>query len=131
MRLPLLYALLALSLPLGACASLSSETRTEESVFQAENVVDMMQTLTIAREPARYKEVGTLSLFTGAHPTPAQVEGYSVALAGLHFCTTRLLSDEFSDKPWVVRGWEGASLAWKTQWIVHNHQVGLGFSSRF
>jgi hypothetical protein len=117
---------------LSGCASLSRETVVEESAWQAENVVDLMQTTQISRERTRYEEVGTMSPFTGPHPSEGQVVFYSALFGGLHFAATELIAEHLDTaSPWFVRSWEAASLCWKTQVIVHNHEIGLHYTTHF
>lgn len=47
-----------------------------EVAWQAENVIDLNQTLEIARDPQHYSEVGTMSPITGPHPQCVK-SGYS------------------------------------------------------
>jgi hypothetical protein len=117
---------------LSGCASLSRETVIEESVWQAENVVDLMQTTQISRQPARYDEVGTMSPFTGPHPSEGQVVFFSALFGGLHFAATDLIAEHLdSVSPWFVRSWEAGSLCFKTRVILHNREIGLNYTTHF
>src|SRR5271166_2066094 len=96
---------------------LSTETVVTEALWQAENVIDIQQTLRIARDPVHYDEVGTLSLFAGPHPSVRQVYVVSVAFAVAHYTVTRLIEnlvDENPDYRVVQRVWSYSTLGAKT-----------------
>jgi hypothetical protein len=117
---------------LGGCASLSRETIVEETLWQSENVIDFMQTTQISRQPQYFREIGTMSPFTGPHPNETQVVLFSVLFGGLHFAATELLDIEtHNDGPWADRVWELGSLVWKGNVVLHNHRIGLGFTTHF
>jgi hypothetical protein len=95
-----------------------------EAAWQIENLIDIDQTLKISREPDRYEEVGTLSLFSGPHPTARQVWIVS-ALFGLgHLGVSEVLYA--NDCPKMLAAWQWVSLGAKTVVIGHNRTVGLG-----
>jgi hypothetical protein len=118
---------------LGGCASLSRETLAEETTFQVLNAIDFMQTTQIARNPTHYYEDGTMSVFTGPHPSERQVVFYSLAIGTVgHLCTTLALNELTEDHgPWPVRSWEAASLAFKFNVVITNHNHGLSFTTNF
>jgi len=106
----LLAACLNLSL-LSGCAPLSSETRVEEGVWQAVNVVDALQTVSIVGEhPDCFAEIGEFGI-NGQHPDNAQIEAYHVAYGFIHYGVTWLLSlGDWRGQRWALRFWEGLTL---------------------
>jgi hypothetical protein len=124
-------ALLSTLLAVTGCAHLSTETIAEESVWQAENVVDFMQTTQISRQPWEYREIGTMSPFTGPHPSEGQVIGFSALFGVAHFATTEAIQCLAPNEPWLQRTWQFSGLAWKTNVILSNKRQGLSFTTRF
>ena len=117
---------------LAGCANLSHETVAEESMWQAENVIDFMQTTEISREPTHFYEDGTMSVFTGPHPSEGQVIAYSALFGAAHFAVTEVLNLETQGEyPWLERTWQFAGLCFKTNVIRTNHRHGLSFTGTF
>ena len=96
-----------------------------EVLWQTENVIDLRQTLRISRNPQQWSEVGTMSPFTGPHPTKAQVWAFSVAFGLAHYGVSQLL--ENANMPRALAAWEGTSLGWKTWNMQRNARAGLGY----
>lgn len=96
-----------------------------EGAWQAENAIDLAQTLRIAREPARYREVGTLGVFCGPHPSATQVWVGSIAFGIGHYAVTQLLENAGWDT--AARIWSYGSLGAKSWNIDRNRRVGLGY----
>jgi hypothetical protein len=102
---------------------LKTDVAVVEALWQAENVIDLDQTLHIARDPAHYSEVGTMSPITGPHPTVRQVWLFS-ALFGLgHYAVTQALTNAGYDN--AARVWGYASLGAKTWNMQRNMRIGL------
>jgi hypothetical protein len=95
-----------------------------EAAWQIENLIDIDQTLKIARDPMQYQEVGTLSLFAGAHPTVRQVWWVSAAFGLGHYAVSQLLLD--ADMPKTLAAWQWVSLGYKTWNMKRNYDIGLG-----
>jgi hypothetical protein len=94
-----------------------------EVAWQIENLVDINQTLKIARDPADWREVGTMSLITGQHPTVRQVWFVSLATAVLHYGVSQVL--ENTDHPRLMAAWQLGTLGYKTWDINRNRENGL------
>jgi hypothetical protein len=94
-----------------------------EILWQAENVVDLKQTLQIASEPARYHEIGTMRPITGPHPTMAQVWVFSALFGIGHYAVTQALTNAGYDT--AARVWAYTSLGLKTVNMQSNMRIGL------
>jgi hypothetical protein len=102
---------------------LKSDVAVAEVLWQAENLVDIDQTLHIAHNPANYSEVGTMSLFTGPHPTVRDVWLWSVLFGVSHYAVTRALTNAGLDD--AARVWAYTSLGLKTWNMKRNFDAGL------
>jgi hypothetical protein len=122
---PALRAFLAgclnLSLLCG-CAPLSTETRVEEGVWQAVNITDALQTVSmVGNHPNCFAEVGELGI-NGRHPDSAQIEAYHVAYGVIHYGVTWLLSlGDWSGQRWALRLWEGFTLLDSGAAVARSH----------
>jgi hypothetical protein len=96
-----------------------------EAAWQVENLIDLSQTLKIARSPDQWQEVGTLSLLYGAHPTVSQVWVGSLLFGLGHYAVSALL--ENADMPKTLAVWQVTSLTYKTWDLQRNERVGLGY----
>jgi hypothetical protein len=96
---------------LSGCAPLSTETRVEEGVWQAVNVADALQTVSIVGEhPDCFAEVGELGI-NGRHPDDAQIAAYHAAYGFIHYGVTWLLGlGDWPGQRWTLRLWEGLTL---------------------
>lgn len=107
---------------------LSTETALQESGWQALNLVDLAQTVKIARNPAQYQEVGQVGIFTGPHPSEAQAIGYVVAFAVVHYGVTRGLENLINENPdyrVLQRVWQYVGGAYKAGLVINNRNIGL------
>lgn len=107
---------------------LSTETALQESGWQVLNVVDLAQTLKIARNPTQYQEVGQVGIFTGPHPSEAQAIGYIVAFGVVHFAVTRGLENLVESNPdyrVLQRVWQYVGGAYKAGVVINNRNIGL------
>jgi hypothetical protein len=105
------------------CASLPYEQRTEEGVYQALHLADMMQSLDIKNHPGHHEANPIL----GPHPNDGQVLAYFAAEAGLHYAVTKALYD--GDAPmWAQRLWQGAWIYWEADNVYTNNQHGIRFT---
>lgn len=116
-------ALIPLALCLGACADLSTETKVEETTWQALNVIDTVQTVQMQRQPLCYQETGEFGI-NGRHPSEAAIVGFQAAMGLVHFGMTELFEHtrDAQGAEWLTRTFEIASIA--TTWIsaVHRNQ---------
>lgn len=94
-----------------------------EAAWQIENLIDIDQTLKISREPDRYQEVGTLSLFSGPHPSARQVWAVSALFGVAHLAVSELLY--VNDCPKTLAAWQWLSLGTKSVIVGHNYSIGL------
>lgn len=109
---------------------LSTESAITETLWQAENVIDLQQTLRIARDPQHFQEVGQLGIFTGNHPSVRQVYIGSIAFGIAHYAVTRAIEnlvDENPDYRVVQRVWSYTTLGAKTWNTQNNARIGLGY----
>jgi hypothetical protein len=122
-------AVTLISLSLGACASMSDGARDREIAWQALNVVDTGQTVSIARNPWDYHEANpALDTFTGPHPTEKSVYVTMACYAVAHAAVSYWLdSRDTGSGGWHVANlvWGYGSLAEKGLWIEHNFKNGI------
>lgn len=104
---------------------LKADVALAEGAWQGENLIDLSQTLRIAREPARFREVGTLGVFCGQHPSSAQVWAGSILFGVGHYAVTQLLESAGWDT--AARVWSYGTLGAKTWNMQRNARVGLGY----
>jgi hypothetical protein len=109
------------SLLLCACATWTSETRTEETVYQTLHAVDGLETLHIADEPTRFHEVNPL---LSEHPTPNRVATYFVGGAVVHVGITAFLVHE-NAPVWLLRTWEGLGIGLEAGLLGYNAHDGI------
>jgi hypothetical protein len=102
---------------------LKADVAAAEVLWQAENLIDIDQTLHIAHDPAHYSEVGTLSLFSGPHPTVRQVWVVSALFGIGHYAVTQVLTSAGYDN--AARVWSYTSLGYKTWNMKRNFDAGL------
>jgi len=110
--------------------SFRTETNVTEALWQAENVVDLQQTLRIAEDPEHHHECGTLGLLTGPHPSAGEVWVGSVAAAVAHYYVTHeleRLGEKYPAFRTISRVWSYGSLGYKTWNMERNARVGLGY----
>jgi len=99
------------------------DTLATEVAWQAENIIDLDQTLQIARDPTHYREVGTMSPLTGPHPTVRQVWLYSALFGVAHYAVTQTLTNAGHEN--LARAWSYGSLSAKTWNMRRNESIGL------
>lgn len=116
---------------LTGCASFTPAERNAEIAWQALNAVDAGQTVTIARRPWSYSEVGVPSRFViGRQPTERKTEEYFAASAVAHYAVSAWLSREADSTGdsrwrWALRGWQAVSLAYSAYNVAHNASMGI------
>lgn len=118
---------LVMFLLLCGCAGLRPQTAATEAAWQALNVVDAGQTVTIGRQPSTYRETWAPDTL-GREPQSARVYAVMGAYAIAHFAITSLLDD----KDPGYGSWHVLSLVWQSVTLVskgynvgHNYSVGL------
>jgi hypothetical protein len=114
---------------LAACSATewSTETKLEEGTWQALHVVDTVQTMEIARNPACYTEV-ELGPIIGYHPSTSRVAAWSASEIALHAGVTALMED-YDVPRWIRRGWQSAWIGSAANGVSVNFQAGLGVGS--
>ncbi len=104
---------------------LKHDVLAAEILWQGENIVDLQQTLRIARNPYEYQEIGTISYFAGNHPSVHQVWWISGLFGVAHYGVTQLLTNAHWDT--AARVWSYTSLGAKTVNMQRNAHLGLGY----
>jgi hypothetical protein len=119
---------------LGGCATVQEDG---ELAWQAGNLVDIGQTVTIARRPGEWTEVDPIAVATiGHHPTESNAVALLAGEAVLHYAVFRWLEDEdeaHPDSGWhtALDTWECVSIGTKGIYIARNQAEGIGmFQSR-
>ena len=91
--------------------------------------MDFSQTVTIARQPGRYREEGVPTRWlTGAHPSEGTVEACWAGFALFHLAVTRYLAARADrDRPWrwALYGWEALTIADSASAVAQNASIGL------
>lgn len=129
MRLICAAAMLALS----GCATLQIDRGSipTEAIYQALNAADFAQTVTIARNPTKYRETGWPTAdIIGSHPSESRALAFG-ALQGLaHYAVTGWLDREadatgapaWNAARWI---WNIGSLYAPARNVYDNHRMGL------
>jgi hypothetical protein len=107
---------------------MSTETNIQEGVWQAMNVLDMLQTIEIAKNLQCYEEVGTLSLIYGNKISKSDAIVGSVGFGILHYLVTRSIEslvDRNPDYRVLQRTWQYTGYVWKGHTVYNNHRIGL------
>lgn len=121
------------ALLLGALANLTACMSTtamySEAAWQTLNVVDVGQTVTIARQPTVWRELGfdTRNVI-GAHPSTKAVYEYMVSAALAHGAVTFLLDRaDPGSGPWHTASllWQGSTLGAKGYYVANNFSIGI------
>ncbi len=112
---------------------MSKETQVQEVIWQSMNVVDALQSIQIAKQPACYEEVGTPRLLgSGPHPSEGATVGYAGLFAVGHYAISRLLEnlveDSDGDYRLLQRIWEYSTIFAKGMTISNNARLGLGLT---
>jgi hypothetical protein len=100
-----------------------------EASWQVLHAVDFAQTITIARQPARFEEEGIPTVWLiGEHPSEGAVEACWAGFALLHLAGTRFLAlraDRGRVWRWALYGWEALSIADGAYAVAGNASIGL------
>jgi len=122
-------ALCALAALVAGCADLSPMAQ-REIAWQALNVVDTGQTITIARQPSQLEEGNFITQsLVGRHPTErntyAMMAGYAILHAGV---SVWLDSNDPGRGPWHVASliWGYGMLTGKGLTVANNFGKGIG-----
>ena len=130
-----LICAVAMDVPLSGCASTNLRISDPEIAWQTLNAVDLGQTVTIARRPSDYYEIGfPASEVIGRHPSESDVKGYFAASALMHFAVSSWLDRETQDSDshlWhdVRIAWYVATIGLSAGYVVHNAADGIGLFS--
>ena len=110
----------------------NAETKMLETTFQLANLADGLQTVAIARNTDRFREVGEWRLITGSQPS-IESALLAAALTGLaHWAVTEaMVRAEVS--PWTMRAWQYVTIGLKVNVVLDNHDKGLrlGWAVRY
>lgn len=100
-----------------------------EASWQALHVADFAQTVTVARQPDRYREEGfPTELLIGEHPSESAVEGAWAGFALLHLAVTGYLAarvDRGRAWRWALYGWEALTIGDAAVSVAQNASLGL------
>jgi hypothetical protein len=116
------------------CATLQPIAREHglvltEGSWQVLHAVDFAQTITIARQPARYQEEGVPTRWLiGEHPSEGAVVACWAGLALAHLAVTRYLADRTDrGRPWrwALYAWEALTLTDSAFGVAQNASIGL------
>lgn len=107
--------LLILLFPMSSLAWDKADTQ-REITWQLIHVIDWGQTVDIAKNPSRYREINPL---LGEHPSVDDVNRYMVASSLTHYLISRSL------KPKYRKYWQYVTIGMTSTLIVHNYSVGL------
>lgn len=121
-------ALLAL-LGLGGCAI--TPTASSEIAWQALNVVDTGQTVTIARNPDKWREADPVTgTLIGSHPSERSVMYTMAGYALVHIAITAWLDHEAQRHPGTLWGpslaaWQSGTILDKGYDVASNARFGI------
>lgn len=110
----------------------STEQKAAEIAFQIANVADGLQTIAIARNTDRYREVGEWRVITGSKPSVESAILAAALTGALHWAITETLV-RADTNPWIVRAWQYGSIGLKLDVVMENHDKGLrlGWAVRY
>jgi len=112
---------------LAGCASVPDLTTADEYgevAFQAEHLVDVIQTLHGASQNPCFSEGDpTTKAIIGAHPSQAATIAWGVGYGALHYGITAWLLDHDHDR--IAAVWQAASIIDTASVINHNYQIGV------
>jgi hypothetical protein len=122
------FILTTILLALGGCTTLTT-TNKAEIAWQALNVVDTGQTLTVARNSKRWCESDPVTIhLVGQYPSEKSVLVTMAAFAIVHFAVTRFMDDRDTGAgPWHTANiiWQTATLTAKSFTVGRNFTVGI------
>lgn len=102
--------ILAAALALTGCATVSTGTIATEATWQALNVVDTGQSISMARNPDRFEESDPITRHVaGEHPSQGRVYAVMGAYAFIHAGVSVALDQKDPGSG----GWHAASIAWQ------------------
>jgi hypothetical protein len=101
----------------------TTETKVEESLYQALHAIDTAQTLYIAKHPdAFYESESAWAL--GRHPPGSRVVAYMALDAVGHAAVTATLVS-FNLPRWVARTWELVTVGDTAHCVGNNFRLGI------
>lgn len=119
---------------------MSRETNIEEGVWQFLNVIDLLQSIQIAKNPQCYREVGTPALLgSGPHPGIGATIGFAALFGVGHYLVSRGIEtlidnektedhDNGDDYRILQRWWQLGSFVPKAYTVEQNASIGLGLT---
>jgi hypothetical protein len=118
-------AAMALTGQCSHAADWSTESVLEESAFQAVHLIDLQQTLDIAKHPRMFERANVFDAgwAIGDHPSDRSVYAFMAGEAVLHAGVTVLLARYCS--AWSVRLWEATTISLNGLTVAHNAHIGL------
>ena len=120
----ILWALLfALFAGAASAGDWGTETKVEESLYQALHLIDTAQTLYISKHPDRFYEVES-AWAIGRHPSPSRVIGYMALDAAGHAAITATLVS-LNAPSWVTRTWELLTIGDSAHCVGNNFRIGI------
>lgn len=108
----------------------NKETVIAEATWQGLNVVDMLQTVQIAKNPKCYQEVGQLGVL-GNHPSTAQVYAGLALFSVLHYVIAKGIDHlvvENKDYMVLQRVYQYSNILYKGYIIQQNASYGIGLN---
>lgn len=127
--LVLIALAIVLAFCLSGCATIPETNNALEIGWQAEHVVDTLQTVHGAASDRCYYEADPVTrALIGEKPSRGAVYAWGVGYGAFHYGVTRLL-EKFAPE-WVATVWEAASIADTTVVIGHNYSVGIRLGAK-
>ncbi len=115
---------LDLSPPKGQSVDLTTVDEYGELAFQAEHLVDTMQTVHgAAMDPCFSEGDPTTKALIGAHPSQAATIVWGIGYGAVHYGITAWLLDNGHDR--IAAVWEAASVIDTAAVIDHNYSIGI------
>lgn len=108
----------------------NTETTVAEASWQALNIIDTMQTIQTAKNPACYKELGQMSIVS-EHPSVKEVYIGMAVFSVAHYLVAKGLDHlVIHDQNYMVlqRIYQYTGLVFKGYSIGHNASIGLGLN---
>jgi hypothetical protein len=103
------------------CSSLP----TSEYVWQGAHLVDVAQTMQIARNPDCYREDNRFtSQLIGDHPSEGDVAAWGIGTSLFHAGITSILVDLEAPR-WVIAGWQAVTIVAVGDAVANNFDEGL------
>ncbi len=103
----------------------TTQSNMLERAWQTSNLVDMGQTLHIARSPECYYEKNPVTKnIIGRHPSEGEAIAVMLAYAWVHRTVTDQLRERNAPK-WVLGMWQVGTLIHSVHTVIENDRIGL------